>query len=142
MKKLFFSIFLATQSITLSVYALETAPVVIDQEKQDTYNACKKSALDRREVLMTPARKEYVLSSQTITDKAKKDFDKIKWYIPSSYMPHAKKIQDEKNQAMLSIQEKIAKVRSVAFSTWKAENALCDFQLASNEKEKNILVKK
>lgn len=142
MQKLFVIIFLATQTLGFSVHALETKNSSTTPETQQFYNDCKKNALERRENLMVPARKEYLLHSQSITDKAKKDFDKIKWIMTSAYLSRSKTIQENKEQAMIPVNEKITQVRNIAFSTWKAESALCDVQLSLSQTQEKALAKK
>ena len=99
----------------------------IETTNSEAYTICKKNAPTHREQTMLPALKEYVESSQAITDKAKHNFEKVSWYIDTSYRINSKKIQDEKKQAMIPVKEKINKVRILAQNTWKAEDSLCEF---------------
>lgn len=119
-KKIFFLLSSVLFSSLYFTYAIET-------KNNENYITCKKNAATHREQTMLPALKEYVKSSKIITDKAKHNFEKVSWYIDSSYRVNSKKIQDEKKQAMIPVTEKITKVRALAQNTWKAEDSLCEF---------------
>ena len=84
---------------TLYIFTLiisSTFFVNAKENNNELYTTCKKAALIRREQTMIPALKEYVESSQIITNKAKNEFEKVSWYIDTSYRVHSKKIQEDK----------------------------------------------
>lgn len=125
-------IFIYISSVIISsiffVNALENKNLPSKQKINiENYTICKKSALKKRDKTMIPALKEYVSSSDTITKKTVDDFDKIKWYIGSSYRSESKRIQDERNKEMTQINKKITDTRLSAQATWKAEDSLCDY---------------
>ena len=114
--------------ITLVYPSITNASInkVLKAENKDAYLLCKKSALTHKEKSMESALKEYVKSSEKITNKAKNEFDKISWYIDSSYRIHSQKIQNDKKQAMIPVNRKITDMRASAINTWKAEDSLCE----------------
>lgn len=103
-------------------------PVVTDALTQ--YDGCKKKALAHREKTMSPARLQYLKESYIITENAKTSFEKISWYINTSYRTNSKKILDQKKKEMLSLQAKIGATRKSAATTYQAELALCDLNYA------------
>lgn len=116
---------LYTNASTVILHATTTQQA----NPQELYTICKKSALLHQEKIMLPALKEYVSSSKTLTDNEQGELEKIKWYINSSYQAQSKKIQDKRFQAMIPINEKVARVRTFAQITLKAEGSLCDLAL-------------
>jgi hypothetical protein len=87
---------------------------------------CKKAALLKRDKTVKLALKEYVTASQNVTNQAKAAFQKISWYVSSSYRAETKKIQEEKKKAMTPVTIKVNANRRAALLTYEAEAALCD----------------
>lgn len=112
--------------ILLSLLFPAVALAVTEPVKNDAYTTCKNTAYAHKQKILAPAIKEYVASSQVVTDTAKKNFEKASWYIDSSWRIKSKKIQEDKKKAMIPVREKINKVRLSAENTWKAEDALCE----------------
>lgn len=105
------------------------------------YAICKKNALMKREKTMTPARKTYVASTTAIKNQALREFDLIRWYNRGSYRTNYKKIQENYERAMIPVNENIEQVRKLAQTTWKAEDALCDFMQAKASTTPKIVKK-
>lgn len=126
MKKLSLYLLLSTMAIPFFTYATNTS----NQNENDNdlrHEICLKSADQKRDSLMIPARKIYTEESSTLTSRTKKKLESIKWHIDSIYDTESKKIYKEHSEELLKIQNKISAVRITAQSTWKAESGLCDF---------------
>jgi hypothetical protein len=92
----------------------------------DPLTLCKNAAFLKRNKTIQSALKEYVTASQNITEQAKNAFQKISWYVSSSYKTETKKIQEEKKSAMKPVTIKVNSNRKAAILTYEAEAALCD----------------
>lgn len=119
-----------TKAITLSVQA----PIL------PAYETCKKTALLHKERIMKPALKEYREGSNEITNRAKSSFEKISWYINTSYKINSQKILNDKQDAMRAVSAKIANARKTAQSTYQAEIALCELSNPETTKEKSASI--
>jgi hypothetical protein len=95
-------------------------------QTDDPLTLCKKTALLKRDKVIKSALKEYVAASQNVTNQAKAAFQKISWYVSSSYKAETKKIQEEKKLAMKPVTIKVNANRKAALLTYEAEVALCD----------------
>lgn len=126
MKKLSLYLLLSTMAIPFFTYAANTSSPE-ENDNDIRYELCIKSAEQKRDSLMIPARKIYAEESGTLTARTKKKLESIKWHIDSIYNTESKKIYKEHSEELLKIQNKISAVRITAQSTWKAESALCDF---------------
>lgn len=134
------SIFTLLFSITFPLY---TNTFALEMTTSNDYKVCKEQALLTRENTLDPARKTYLSDSLTITNDAKSKLDSIKWYTNSLYKTEASKIENDRSKKMSFVNEKIAKIRITAQSTWKAEDALCEFNFkkskeASTKKTKGV----
>ena len=107
---------------------------------QPVYETCKKTALLHKERIMRPALKEYRQESDQITTTAKNSFEKISWYINTSYKANSRRILDEKENAMRALSAKIANARKTAHATYQAEIALCEMNNPEAHKEKSASV--
>lgn len=116
---IFFPLFIGTLSAETSSSTVTTLP--------NEYAICKKRALDKRTETMRPALKAYIASSTEINKKTQREFDVIRWNFNGSYRENSKKILEQAKNETASVNEKINQVRVIAQSTWKAEDALCDF---------------
>ncbi|MCF7844131.1 hypothetical protein K9M47_04550 [Candidatus Gracilibacteria bacterium] len=95
--------------------------------KQIKYSTCKKDAQVKRKKTMLPALREYLIGSELVTENTKKEFDKIRWYMNSTYGKAEKKIFEKREKEMVLVNDKINKSRRMAQATWRAEDSLCDF---------------
>lgn len=112
-----------------------TAQTSASSSKETVLTLCKKEALLKREKTMAPALKAYVASSNALNERTKHDLDAITWYIDSRYTRELKKIEGNRDRAMLQINNKISQARLSAQATWKAEDALCEFTYSSTQKD-------
>lgn len=134
MKKKLFTLF---SFIFLSTSSFVFASTEVQEKEFDTYTQCKKEALSRKEKTMHKAYELYRASSTDITLKTREKIDTIKWQIYSSYYIAMRKTIADQKEAMIPVDERIAKTRALALSTWKAEDALCDFMHAKETKRKS-----
>lgn len=102
-------------------------------QKSFSFEDCKETALFHKEKIMAPALRTYVQESEAVTESAKSSFEKISWYINSSYQSNSRKILNEKNTAMVPVKAKVSLARNSAMTTYQAEISLCNlsYQQAS-----------
>jgi hypothetical protein len=92
-----------------------------------SYNACRASALSRKENILSLLRKDYVKESNRITNETKIGVEIIKWRILSSFRIESKKILDEQRSKLAALSNNTNQLKMSAIATWKAEDALCIF---------------
>ena len=134
MKKIYFYSLICF--IFSPLFASAKTTVEAPQEREVTYQPCKKAAIAKKEKTMSPVLKAYVASSEAINEQTKRDYDSIKWYMETTYDSEAKKIEERRSESMSAINAKVTKARLIAQTTWKAEDALCEFAYASTNDRK------
>jgi hypothetical protein len=127
MKKSFllyiFTLALFVPLTTQAGTAKKASPKIADYE---AYTGCQRKALAHKEATVAPALQKYVRESAAITTRAKTSFEKISWYIDTSYRENSKKIISEKKLAEDRAGKKVDEVRKGATTTFQVESALCD----------------
>lgn len=101
------------------------------------YVTCQKEALSKREAFLTSARGEYLKRSTSITEQTKQSFEKIGWYVNTSYRLHAKKILNDKKQELDTLHNEMKQARLSIQETYKAEEALCKLNFPEGSSGKN-----